>query len=238
MATSNPSTSAVLFDIGDTLVRRPDVGPGRRIADALGLGRDEARTITDWLFREPFASPRALAERLCETFGLPERIAEPIGEIWYAQETEPVEVDGATACVAAVRDCGAHVGVVSNIWAPYEAGFRRACPKIVPLVETWQLSYCAGVAKPDPTLFRAALNALDVAPAATIMVGDSLEKDVRPALALGMHAIWVTPHTETTPELDARHDAVRDAADRVRVVADLHAARTAILRFLADGRLV
>jgi len=77
-----------------------------------------------------------------------------------------------------------------------------------------------------------------VAPAATIMVGDSLEKDVRPALALGMHAIWVTPHTETTPELDVRHDAVRDDADRVRVVADLDAARTAILRFLADGRLV
>ena len=54
------------------------------------------------------------------------RIAEPIGQIWYAQETEPVEVDGATACVAAVRECGARVGVVSNIWAPYEAGFRRA----------------------------------------------------------------------------------------------------------------
>jgi len=239
-------SGAVLFDIGDTLVRRPEVGPGRRIADALGLGRDEARVIGGWLFREAFASPRALAERLRDAFGLPEHIDEPIAAIWEAQETEPIEVDGATACVAAVRERGAGVGVVSNIWAPYETGFRRACPGIVPLVETWQLSYRAGVAKPDPALFRAALDALGVAPANATMIGDSLEKDVRPALALGMRAIWVAPHTTAAPLPPAAGDvtaAARDAfrdedAARVLRVDDLHAARTALARFLAGGRLV
>jgi FMN phosphatase YigB (HAD superfamily) len=242
------SRAAVLFDIGDTLVRRPDVGPGRRIADALGLGRDEARTITGWLFREAFASPRALAERVCDAFGLPPRIEESIAEIWRAQETEPVEVDGATACVAAVREHGARVGVVSNIWRPYEAGFRRACPAIVPLVETWQLSYRAGVAKPDPTLFRAALAALEVEAASTMMIGDSLEKDVRPALALGMHAIWVAPHVDGSSLHESRDadaavrrtaaDVGSDTAARVWRVDDLDAARTAAVRFLADRRLV
>lgn len=182
---------AVLFDIGDTLVHRPDVGPGRRIADTLGLGRDQARAITGWLFREAFASPAALAERVRTAFALEGAIDEPIVAIWRAQEHEPVEMPGATACVAAVRACGARVGLVSNIWAPYEAGFRRACPGIVPLVESWHLSYRAGVAKPDPALFQAALRALEVAPADAVMVGDSLDKDVRPALDLGMRAIWI-----------------------------------------------
>ncbi len=213
--------AAVLFDIGDTLVRRPDVGPGRRIADALGLGRDEARTIGGWLFREAFASPHALAQRLRDAFGLPDRIDEPIAAIWRAQETEPVEVDGATACVAAVRERGARVGVVSNIWAPYEAGFRRACHQIVPLVETWQLSYRAGIAKPDPTLFRAALDALDVTPANAVMVGDSLEKDVRPALALGMQAVWI-------PVADEGVGAPPGAL----VARDLHEARQVLVALL------
>jgi HAD superfamily hydrolase (TIGR01549 family) len=235
--------SAVLFDIGDTLVHRPEVGPGRRIADALGLDRDAARTISSWLFRDTFTSPAALAKRLRDTFALDGTIDEAVATIWHAQEHEPVETVGATACVAAARASGARVGIVSNIWAPYESGFRRACPAIVSLVETWQLSYRAGVAKPDPALFRAALAALGVAAEDAIMVGDSLDKDVRPALALGMHAIWVTEREDAVATLAAwRGDmsgAGSDADDAHSVVApDLPVAQTAIVRFLAERRLV
>jgi HAD superfamily hydrolase (TIGR01549 family) len=236
---------AVLFDIGDTLVHRPEVGPGRRIADALGLGRDEARTITRMLFRESFASPRALAARLRAAFALTDAIEEPIAAIWRAQETEPIEMPGATACVAAARAGGARVGLVSNIWAPYEAGFRRACPGIPPLVDSWHLSYRAGVAKPDPELFHAALRALDVAAGHAVMVGDSLDKDIAPALALGMRAIWIP-----LPDVAAATgggDSASGAVDTdlataapagATVVPDLDAARPVIAGFLAGARLV
>jgi FMN phosphatase YigB (HAD superfamily) len=190
---------AAFFDVGDTLVRRPTIGPGRRIAAALGLAPEHARAITRLVFCEPFASPAALAARLRADLGLGREIDEPIAAIWHAQEREPIEVEGATACVAAARAAGLRVGVISNIWPPYETGFRRACPALVPLVESWHLSYRAGVAKPDPALFEAALAALGVPPAAAVMVGDSLEKDVAPALALGMAAIRVLPADGDVP---------------------------------------
>jgi FMN phosphatase YigB (HAD superfamily) len=183
---------AVLFDVGDTLVERPTVGPGRRIAEALGLSRDAARAITRIVFRERFEEPRALAVRLRDALSLP-RVPEPeVVAIWHAQEGEPIEVAGASACVARVRAAGARIGIVSNIWHPYAEGFRRACPTVPPLVESWQLSYRTGMPKPDPAMFASALRALGVAPADAVMVGDDLDKDVHPALALGMRAVWMT----------------------------------------------
>ncbi len=145
--------------------------------------------------------------------------------IWEAQQSEPVELAGATACVAAVRGNGARIGIVSNIWAPYEAGFRRACPAIVPLVESWQLSYRAGTVKPDPALFVAALYALDVTPEQAVMVGDSVEKDISPALALGMRAIWIPlEQTGTAPAGPTGAIVVRDLGEaRIRLLALLGA---------------
>ena len=182
---------AVFFDIGETLVERPEIGPGHRLAAALGLGADHARVITSLVFRTVFASPAALAERLRSELGLTDDPAPAVTAIWNAQLTEPCEISGATACVAAVRAAGAKVGIISNIWAPYAEGFRRACPAIVPLVDSWHLSFEGGTPKPNATIFHAALAALQVAPAEALMVGDSLEKDILPAVALGMNAVWL-----------------------------------------------
>lgn len=48
-----------------------------------------------------------------------------------------------------------------------------------------------GVGKPDPKIFGAALDALGVEPEATAMVGNSLERDVAAAQAVGLKAIWL-----------------------------------------------
>lgn len=184
-------TRTVFFDIGDTLVHRPTVGPGKRLAEALGLPPEHGRTITQLVFRERFASPAELAVRLRALLEIERDIEPVVTEVWQAQQREPVEVPGATACIEAVAAAGARIGVISNIWAPYAAGFRRACPAIVPRIVSWHLSYEIGIAKPDPGLYRAALAASDVRPELAVMVGDSLDKDVAPALALGMGAIWV-----------------------------------------------
>jgi len=195
---------AVFFDIGETLVERPEVGPGRRLADALGLGADHARVITSLVFRTVFASPDALAERLRSELGLTDDPAPTVSAIWNAQLTEPCEIPGATACVAAVRAAGAKVGVISNIWAPYAEGFRRACPAIGPLVDSWHLSFEGGTTKPNATIFHAALAALQVAPAEALMVGDSLEKDIVPAVALGMSAVWLRREPAAAAASDER----------------------------------
>ena len=184
-------TRAALFDIGDTLVERPAIGPGHRLASALGLPPETARAITRLLFSQSFAGPADLASRLRHELALTRSPLPEVEELWRAQESEPCEIPGATACVRAVREAGARIAVVSNIWAPYETGFRRACPSIVPLIDSWHLSYRGGAVKPDLTLFRAALAALDVSPRCAVMVGDSLDKDVVPAVELGMRAVWL-----------------------------------------------
>ena len=221
---SRPRTRAVLFDVGDTLVRRPAIGPGRRIADALGLSPDAARAITRLVFRERLESPRALAERLHAALGLADDIEAAVATIWRAQEREPVEVRGATACVAAARAAGARIAIVSNIWHPYACGFRAACPAIVPLVDTWHLSYQAGVAKPDPALFIAALGAVGARPDEAVMVGDSLDKDIVPAAALGLRTVWVPA--------DADASATSTPAG-CAVARDLEHARVLVLAALA-----
>ncbi len=48
-----------------------------------------------------------------------------------------------------------------------------------------------GVGKPDERVFRHALQALSSSPETTWMIGDSLESDIAPALALGLHSVWV-----------------------------------------------
>jgi HAD superfamily hydrolase (TIGR01549 family) len=60
-----------------------------------------------------------------------------------------------------------------------------------------------GRVKPHPTIFQAALDALDVGPSLAVMVGDSLEEDVEGARALGMRAILID-REERHPDVEER----------------------------------
>ena len=64
-----------------------------------------------------------------------------------------------------------------------------------------------GVGKPEPVVYRRALDALRVAPADATMVGDHLEWDVEAPQRLGLCGIWIDrdtrglpPGTATTPD--------------------------------------
>jgi putative hydrolase of the HAD superfamily len=54
-------------------------------------------------------------------------------------------------------------------------------------------SRVVGVAKPDPGIFRLALDRLGLAAADALMVGDSYDRDIVPAHGLGMRTAWLTP---------------------------------------------
>jgi len=84
------------------------------------------------------------------------------------------------------------IGVVSNVWAPSShwraelerAGVAGACRCMV-------FSSDGGSIKPSPHLFQKAARALSVEACDVLFVGDSLERDIRPAKALGMGTAWV-----------------------------------------------
>lgn len=57
-------------------------------------------------------------------------------------------------------------------------------------------SEMAGVKKPDPQIFRLALERTGVLPQHSVMVGDNLEADILGARALGIHTIHLNAHND------------------------------------------
>ena len=54
-------------------------------------------------------------------------------------------------------------------------------------------SAVAGVRKPDLQIFRLGVKVLGLEPSETVMIGDSLEKDILPAQSIGCQTIQITP---------------------------------------------
>jgi HAD superfamily hydrolase (TIGR01662 family) len=87
-----------------------------------------------------------------------------------------------------------------------DAGFAE-------LVSVWTISAEVGAEKPDLALFRHALDQAGVTPDRVVMVGDRLDRDIRPAKDLGMRTIWVlrneAPDDPTPAQLSVPDAAVR-----------------------------
>ncbi len=111
---------------------------------------------------------------------------------------------GAPELLRALRERGLATGIVSN--------FDGRLPGILaglglaPLLDTVVLPSGAGAAKPDPRIFRVALERLDVPAEAALFVGDDAEQDVAGARAAGLRAIDVAS-LATLDALLARLDA-------------------------------
>jgi putative hydrolase of the HAD superfamily len=95
---------------------------------------------------------------------------------------------------------GVPLGIVSNSDGTVEAELRRlgVCQagdgEGVPVGVVID-SAVVGVAKPDPEIFRIALDALGVAPGGTVLhVGDSLRYDVTGAIAAGLRPVHLDPY--------------------------------------------
>jgi putative hydrolase of the HAD superfamily len=56
-----------------------------------------------------------------------------------------------------------------------------------------------GMVKPDPNIFLHACTLVGASPAASLMVGDRYERDIRGAQHAGLATLWVNPRGETLP---------------------------------------
>jgi HAD superfamily hydrolase (TIGR01509 family) len=118
----------------------------------------------------------------------------------------------ATACLgdsrALLRLLRPHVrlAVVSN----YTGALERVCREagLLPLLDVVVDSVRVGVAKPDPEIFRVAVRRLGLPAAECLAVGDSVDRDVLPAKAAGLRAVWLRGR-------DPRRSPGQDAADAI-----------------------
>jgi putative hydrolase of the HAD superfamily len=209
---------AVLFDVDFTLVRPgPELGPEGyvRVGERHGLQLELARY-------EP-----ARAAALVHLQRHPELDHDE--EIWI-RFTERIirgmggDVDEAYACAVEITDgwtrhenfelyedtipvldelrrAGLKIGLVSNSARDVQEFARHHALD----VDVGISSFHHGKTKPHASIFRAALELLEVAPDEAAMVGDTVEDDVEGARAVGIRAILIDRlcrYPEFVPRLD------------------------------------
>jgi len=93
------------------------------------------------------------------------------------------------------------LGIVSNFYGNLEGVCRGS--GLAPLFGALVDSNCVGAEKPDPAIFRVALETLHATPETTVFVGDSLHRDREGARRTGMRFIWVAPRGRDAAEAQA-----------------------------------
>lgn len=92
---------------------------------------------------------------------------------------------------------------------------------LAPYFETIIISGDLGFGKPDPRIFHVALGQLNVSPKETVMIGDSLKRDIVGAQQAGLAGIWINrrlvePEKEVQPDAQiANLSELRDALAKV-----------------------
>jgi putative hydrolase of the HAD superfamily len=211
---------AVLFDVDFTLFRPgPELGPEgyRRLGERHGLTLDPRL----------YESARTAAIEKLQA----ERDLVHDEEVWVVFTDEIVrgmggDPSGSRACaIDMVREWERHenfslyddavpvlevlrrhrlkIGLVSNGQRDLEEFAVHHGLEVDAIVG----SKAHGRTKPHPSIFVAALRALDVAPAQAAMVGDSYEDDIAGARALGIRAIFLD-RNGIHPEADDRIDTL------------------------------
>lgn len=119
--------------------------------------------------------------------------------------------------LAGLRDKGYRLAVVSNFDSRLP-GILRAVG-IDGFMDAIIYSSRAGSAKPDPAIFRQALDALGIAPEQALHVGDSAEADVGGAIAAGLAALLIRRGQVPVAGSAQVIHSLDDLADRLEVSA-------------------
>jgi putative hydrolase of the HAD superfamily len=192
--------------------------------------RDAGAVFEDDAFDEEYAAARAeqsrsFRVRLAERFAGPDADLPALERLAARSWRYPPDALHADAipCLEILSGEGFRLGVIANQPTSVRDAMQR--DGLVPFFEVWGVSDDLGLQKPDPALFLHALATADVAPERTVMAGDRLDYDVRPAHAAGMRTIWVlrgeAPDEPTDAQLAEPDRVVRDLTGLPGAVAEL-----------------
>ena len=158
--------------------------------------REAGGTFTDAAFEDEYAACRAAQDRsfrvqLAAAFLGPDadvRALEARAARYWEYPPSALHTD-VVPTLTNLRDAGYRLGVIANQPSQVRVAMER--DGIVPFFEVWGVSDDLGLHKPDPALFRRTLELAGVGGERTVMEGDRLDYDMRPARAAGMHTVWL-----------------------------------------------
>lgn len=213
---------AVLFDLDDTLLgnnmerflpsyfsllseyARPLFADKKQFVRELLYGTRAMIGDTDISLTNREVFWRAFAERT----GLDEVEAEPFFNRFYDEQFGQLKAvtERRPAAPEAIRLCfevGAPVAIATNPLFPLAAIEQRLAWAGIPvsefafsLVTSYENMHAT---KPHKAYYCEILEHLEAEPERSIMIGDSWQNDIAPAVSLGMHTFWIAPKSAEPP---------------------------------------
>jgi FMN phosphatase YigB (HAD superfamily) len=190
--------------------------------------RDAGGAFTDAAFEQEYAACRAAQNRsfrvrLATAFLGPDTDIASLEAIAARYWNYPPGAlfDDAVPALTALRDAGYRLGVIANQPSQVRAALER--DGLVGFFDTMGVSDDLGLHKPDPALFARTLEIAGVAAERTVMVGDRLDYDVRPAKQSGMRTVWILrgeAPDDPTPEQLSVPDVAIEELGRLPAVVD------------------
>jgi len=197
--------SAILFDFGGTLDSDGQHWLNRfyRIYDQIGLSQTPKEKIKEafyWADSQLEIDPaiRSAGFRLMmehhvhlqfEKLGLKDsKLEAQAAEAFYRPSEKVLHRN--RSILERLRHDGFRLGIVSNFYGNVPTLCAEA--GLTPVLTVILDSVLVGLKKPDPKFFQMALDQLKISADHTAFVGDSFERDIVPAKAMGMTTLWMT----------------------------------------------
>ncbi|MGH2756740.1 MAG: HAD family hydrolase [Actinomycetota bacterium] len=235
----NVVLGAALVDVGGTLW--PELGPPsdqqqRRLQDVAGLDHQQASRLAHALNTAvaSWESPtvleqdtQALIEETLRELDVANSDGRDVREAMCVPASEGAALfPDAAQLLRTVADLGLRTIIVSNTaWRDAE-DYRRDFEffGVSNHIHSIVTSLDVGFRKPHPSMFRAAFEASGCDPSECVVIGDSEEKDIAPAVAHGMRSILVA--IERPPPAQSGAQAVatslQNAGDILRKWTSAH----------------
>lgn len=236
------SVRAVLFDLGETLLRFGRLRPSALFNQAARLSYDYLKglgqpvgsfsrywlvnwiglrwnLLRSWIFKHDFDS-LAILRRHGEKKGI--HLTEPqwlgLVETWYRPLAQQSHIESdLRQTLQALTDRGLKLGILSNSFihaSSIDLHLQRL--GLLEFFPVRMFSYEFGFRKPDVRIFREAARRLGVAPSEAVFVGDRIDADVCGSRAAGMIPVLMSAHTnfgKRFPKGTLRIDQIAELPD-------------------------
>lgn len=156
---------------------------------------------------------RSLADLGMDSPALAEKIADTYGT---RRDLGVLPIPGAIETVRWIREMGCRTALLTNGAAESQRG-KVDRFQLAHLFDAILIEGELGYGKPDPRVYRNALEKLGVKPEEATMVGDNLEFDVLAPQELGVSGVWIDFRGEGVPATHpARPDRIIRALSELR----------------------